>query len=60
MRGIDKLRAGDFNSMLQELQDDGSTLVELVKRGEGIKYRFAVRDLYGPDEVILWEEEVPV
>ena len=51
-----KLKAGDFNNMSQEGQEDNSVIVILSKRGEGKIYRVCVQDLYGPNEEVLWEE----
>ena len=56
MRGIEKLKKGDFNNMSQEEQEDGSVIITLVKRGEGKRYRFRVKDLYGKHEQVLEEE----
>lgn len=56
MKGIDKLKAGNFNDMMQEWQPDGTVIITLVKRGEGKTYHFCVRDLYGKEEKVLWEE----
>jgi len=58
MTGIEKLKSGDFNSMSQEEQSDGSVIIMLVKRGEGKFYKFHVKDLYGPNEEILEEEVI--
>jgi len=58
MNGIDKLKAGKFNDMSQEWQDDGSVIITLSKRGEGKTYRFCVKDLYGKKEKVLWEEVI--
>lgn len=55
MRGIEKLKAGDFNIMGQTSLDDGSVIVTLTKRGERRVYVFQVDDLYGPDEEVLVE-----
>lgn len=57
--GLDKLKAGDFNTVRYEGQPDGSQIITLSRRGEGITYRFQVKDLYGANEEVLWEEEVP-
>jgi len=56
MKGIDKLRTGDFNDMSQEEQLDGSVKITLSKRGEGKVYILVVKDLYGSDEVVVSEE----
>ena len=56
MAGIQKLKTGDFNTMNQEWQPDGSVIITLVKRGEGKVYRFQVKNLYKEDEEVLWEE----
>jgi len=58
MRGIEKLKTGDFNNRNDEIQPDGSELITLTKRGEGKVYRFCVRDLYGKNEEVLWEEVI--
>lgn len=58
MRGIEKLKEGDFNNMNQEGQPDGSVLVTLSKRGEGKTYKFRVKDLYGKNEEVLSEEVI--
>lgn len=59
-RGIDKLKAGDFNDLSQEELPGGWIQITLRKRGEDRLYRFQVRDLYGPGEDIRNEnvEEV--
>lgn len=54
--GLDKLKTGNFNSMNQERQEDGSIIITLSKRGEGKIYRFCIKDLYGENEEVLWEE----
>lgn len=56
MKAIDKLKAGDFNDMYTESQPDGSVIITLSKRGEHKVYRFRVKDLYDPNEEVLWEE----
>lgn len=56
MKGIEKLKTGNFNDMLQEWQDDGTVIITLSKRGEGKVYVFHVYDLYGKNEEVLWEE----
>lgn len=58
--GLKKLKAGDFNSMNQAPQPDGSVIITLSKRGENKIYRFKVRDLYGPDEKVLEHEIIEV
>lgn len=50
------LAKGDFNTMSQELQPDGSLLVTLTKRGDRHVYRMWVRDLYKPSEKVIKEE----
>jgi len=60
MTGIEKLKAGDFNSMSQEWQLDGSVIITLSKRGEGKVYKFRVKDLYKLTEEVLEEEEIEV
>lgn len=51
--GLIKLKAGDFNSMSQEWQPDGSVIITLSRRGENRTYKFRVKDLYGPHEEVL-------
>ena len=58
MRGIEKLKTGDFNYMRWEKHADGSILVTLTKRGEREIYRFRVKDLYLPTEEVLSEEVI--
>jgi len=50
------LANGNFNHMDQARQPDGSLIVTLRKRGDPRVYKMAVRDLYRPAEVVLWEE----
>jgi len=50
MNGLEKLKTGDFNDMMQEQQPDGSVIITLSKRGEDKVYKFRVRNLYQPDE----------
>lgn len=56
MRGIEKLKAGDFNEITYEDAPDGAQMITLHKRGESLVYRFLVKDLYGPAEEVLSEE----
>jgi len=56
MRGIEKLKTGDFNTMTQEEQPDGSVVVTLSSRKYPEIYRFRVKDLYGENEEVLEEE----
>ena len=58
MEGLRKLKEGDFNDMSQEGQPDGSVIITLSKRGEGLLYKFKVKDLYGPNEQVLSEEVI--
>jgi len=50
------LARGEFNSMSQARQPDGSVLITLIKRGDPHRYTMLVRDLYGPNEIVLREE----
>ncbi len=56
MTGIEKLKAGDFNSMSQTDRVGDEVTVTLSKRGEGKVYRFRVKDLYGENEEVISEE----
>lgn len=58
MRGIEKLKAGDFNDMSQERLNDKVVIITLSKRGEGKTYKFRVEDLYGKKEKVLEEEVI--
>jgi len=58
VEGLRKLYAGDFNSMAQENQPDGSLIITLSKRGERVTYKFQVKNLYnagGVEEVLSHE-----
>jgi len=56
MKGIEKLKSGDWNSCCQEEQADGTIIITLSKRGEGKTHRFKVKHLYQKKEKVLWEE----
>lgn len=58
MEGIIKLHSGDFNSMSQEWQPDGSVIITLSRRGENKVYKFKVKDLYGLNEEVLEHEVI--
>lgn len=60
MTGIEKLKTGDFNHMRQTDRVDDEVTVTLSKRGEGKIYRFRVKDLYGENEEVVWEEVIEV
>ncbi len=55
MKGLKRLKTGNFNDMSQEWQPDGTVVITLVKRGEGKVYVFQVYDLYGENEQVLVE-----
>ena len=50
MKGLQALKKGEFNTMNQEWQPDGSVIVTLVDNKTGKVYKFRVIDLYGPNE----------
>lgn len=50
------LAKGDFNTMSQSKQPDGSLLVTLTKRGDPHVYRMWVTDLYRKTEHVIKEE----
>ena len=52
--GRRKLYSGDFNTMSQERLSDGTVIISLAKEGEGVSYRFKVKDLYGEHEEVLY------
>ena len=58
--GLQKLKTGDFNNMSQEELDDGSVIITLYRRGEPVKYRIRVKDLYGEHEKVLEHEIIKV
>lgn len=57
--GLRKLYSGDFNSMTQGWQPDGSVIITLAKDGEKKSYRLKVKDLYGENEEVLEHEVIP-
>ena len=50
------LAKGDFSHMSQTALPDGSVEIILSKRGESVRYRLVVRNLYRADEVVLVDE----
>ena len=58
MDGLTKLKTGDFNTMNQTWQPDGSVVIVLAKRGDDAKHRLHVRDLYGPEETVISDEVI--
>jgi hypothetical protein len=52
----ERLAKGEFNDMSQEHQPDGSILVTLTKRSDSHVYQMLVKNLYQPDEQVLWEK----
>ncbi|MBA7581876.1 hypothetical protein ES708_23789 [subsurface metagenome] len=57
--GMRKLYSGDFNTMSQERLSDGTVIITLAKEGEGVSYRFKVKDLYGEHEEVLDHKIMP-
>jgi len=51
-----RLKEGNFNTMNQECQPDGSVIITLTKRGDPHIYRMKVKDLYGKKEKVEWEK----
>ena len=58
MEGLRKLYLGEFNTINQEPQPDGSIIITLCKDSEGKTYRFKVKDLYGEHEEVLEHEVI--
>ena len=58
MEGLRRLYTGDFNTMNQERQLDGSVIITLSKDGDDKIYRFRVKDLYGENEEVLEHEVI--
>ena len=56
--GLSKLYTGNFNTMSQDWQPDGSVVITLSKDGEDKSYRFKVKDLYGEHEEVLEHEVI--
>lgn len=52
----ERLAKGEFNTMSQVRQPDGSLLVILTKRGDKYIYKLWVKGLYTPQEVVVKEE----
>lgn len=50
MNNLERLHKGGFNHISQRWQPDGSVIITLVDRKANKRYKFRVRDLYGPDE----------
>lgn len=55
---LQRLYRGDFNYMSQEHQPDGTVIITLVGGSQAVGHRVHVRDLYGPNETVLSEEEI--
>lgn len=58
-KGLKKLYSGDFNTMNQEWQPDGSVIVSLTQERKHKTYRFRVKDLYGENEEVLEHRVIP-
>lgn len=58
-KGLAMIKAGDFNSMNQDWQNDTDVLVTLDKRGDPVIYELLIRNLYRPGEEVLEEREIP-
>lgn len=56
--GLERLYNGNFNSLDQAWQPDGSVIITLSKDGEFNSYRFRVKDLYGEHEEVLEHEVI--
>jgi len=56
MKVIERLKTGNFNTMSQEWQPDGSVIITLTKRGEGKVYKMKVKNLYSKKEKVEWEK----
>jgi hypothetical protein len=50
------LTNGDFNSMNQSVQADGSTLCVITRRNDPHVYKLWVKNLYQPNEQVIKEE----
>ena len=48
--GLKRLKSGDFNTLNQEQQPDGSVIIILSKRNESQVYKFRVKNLYKENE----------
>lgn len=59
MKIVEMLKTGAFNDMNQEDQPDGSVIISLTKRGDNHIYKMKIKDLYGKNEEVLWEETIP-
>jgi hypothetical protein len=57
--GQRRLYSGDYNYMSQEHQPDGSVIVTISGGRSGQTHRLHVRDLWGPAEEVIVEENIP-
>jgi len=53
MTVLEMLKSGNFNSMEQRWQPDGSVILTLQKRGDEQIYKAHVKDLYGENEEVI-------
>jgi len=53
LEGLRVLREGPVNEIGQLPLDDGTVIVDLESRKLGKRWRFRVRDLYGPNEEVV-------
>lgn len=54
-----RLYAGDYNYLNQEWQPDGSVILTIAGGRSGQVHRCHVQDLWGENETVLSEEELP-
>ena len=54
--GLRKLYTGDFNTMNQNNQPDGSVIITLSSTKYPEIYKFRVKDLYGENEEVINHE----
>lgn len=54
-----RLYSGDYNYMSQEWQPDGSVIVTISGGRSGQVHRLHVRDLWGENEEVLTESNIP-
>lgn len=58
--GLKRLYLGDFNVMSQQWQADGSVVLTFFRHADAAAVRLHVSDLYGPNENIIGEVDIPI
>ena len=56
--GLRRFYAGEYNTITQDVQADGTRIVTLKKDGDDKVYKFRVKDLCGENEEVLEHEVI--